>query len=320
MSTSSTFLPSFLELKETEEYGRGVYSVKELSPGTDVIVGDPLAHVISSHEREMYCHHCLKKERSLKKCGQCKFVWYCSRACQREDWLYHKVECAGISRISPSIPTDTVRLIVRLLVRRSNGTSTVTSLPKGAQWDMDILTTHAPRYNEELKQSIGEQVFGAKLLMSDSKEYNPEVAFSIACKMISNSFSILDWEMNSIGSGVYILPALLNHSCDPNVIALFEGPKMRLRTTKKIFENEQLFVSYTDLLETRERRQRHLQKYYLFSCNCPRCSSEFSGSLDEKLIKTAADLKESDRKTLYKDGFSKLDEAENVKKKGDILF
>ena len=62
MSTSSAFLPSFLELKETQEYGRGVYSLKELSPGTDVIVGDPLAHVISSHEREMYCHHCLKKE------------------------------------------------------------------------------------------------------------------------------------------------------------------------------------------------------------------------------------------------------------------
>lgn len=99
-------------------------------------------------------------------------------------------------------------------------------------------------------------------------------------------------------------PALLNHSCDPNVIALFDGPRMRLRTNRKISENEQaslkntlfriiflffqLFVSYTDLLETRARRQRHLQKYYLFSCNCPRCSSEFCGSLDEKLIQTAA--------------------------------
>lgn len=42
--------------------------------------------------------------------------------------MYHKAECKGISRISPSIPTDTVRLIVRLLVGKSNGIRTVVGL------------------------------------------------------------------------------------------------------------------------------------------------------------------------------------------------
>ena len=46
----------------------------------------------------------------------------------------------------------------------------------------------APRYNEELKQSLGEQVFGSKLLMSDGKDFNAELAFQIACKVsIGNS-------------------------------------------------------------------------------------------------------------------------------------
>lgn len=57
----SDLLPSFLQLVQTDEFGRGVYTRKSLSPGADVIVGCPLAHVISSHERESHCHWCVRK-------------------------------------------------------------------------------------------------------------------------------------------------------------------------------------------------------------------------------------------------------------------
>ena len=46
-----------------------------------------------------------------------------------------------------------------------------------------LFSPDAPRYNEELKQSLGEQVFGSKLLMSDGKDFNAELAFQIACKV-----------------------------------------------------------------------------------------------------------------------------------------
>ena len=63
---------------------------------------------------------------------------------------------------------------------------------------MDVLTTRklvrmsinclyilldAPRYNEELKQLLAEQVFGAKLLMSDGMSFDMELAFKTACKV-----------------------------------------------------------------------------------------------------------------------------------------
>lgn len=63
---------------------------------------------------------------------------------------------------------------------------------------MDVLTTRtlvrvsvnclyilldAPRYSEELKQLLAEQVFGTKLLVSDGTTFDMELAFKIACKV-----------------------------------------------------------------------------------------------------------------------------------------
>jgi MYND finger len=33
------------------------------------------------------------KDGSLKKCGRCESVFYCSIECQRQDWNRHKTEC-----------------------------------------------------------------------------------------------------------------------------------------------------------------------------------------------------------------------------------
>ena len=55
-------LPDFLEVKNTPEYGRGVYSRKKLVAGTNLVVSVPVAHVISQHERGRRCDWCLCKE------------------------------------------------------------------------------------------------------------------------------------------------------------------------------------------------------------------------------------------------------------------
>ena len=35
---------------------------------------------------------------------------------QKQDWLLHKQECVGIARISPNLPTDSMRLLLRCLL------------------------------------------------------------------------------------------------------------------------------------------------------------------------------------------------------------
>lgn len=40
------------------------------------------------------CHSCGKiSEGTIKKCGRCQFVRYCSEICQRKDWKIHKLSC-----------------------------------------------------------------------------------------------------------------------------------------------------------------------------------------------------------------------------------
>ena len=50
--------------------------------------------------------------------------------------------------------------------------------------------------------------------------------------MIINSFTILDMDMNSIGSGIYIGASIIDHSCEPNAVATFDGKTINIRAIK----------------------------------------------------------------------------------------
>jgi hypothetical protein len=41
------------------------------------------------------CVVCEKKDET-KKCSRCKSVFYCSAACQRQDWTFHKTTCCNV--------------------------------------------------------------------------------------------------------------------------------------------------------------------------------------------------------------------------------
>lgn len=48
------------------------------------------------------CAKCLSKppqNAPLQVCGKCKCSYYCSKKCQRDDWLLHRVQCKQIENI-----------------------------------------------------------------------------------------------------------------------------------------------------------------------------------------------------------------------------
>lgn len=52
--------------------------------------------------------------------------------------------------------------------------------------------------------------------------------------MLVNAFNILDQEMNSIGTGIYLGVSITDHSCKPNATATFEGTTLRIRLIEEI--------------------------------------------------------------------------------------
>ena len=53
-------ISSTLEVRESEQYGRGVYAVTAIPPGVEVMEAKPLVHVLSNDVRGQHCDFCLK--------------------------------------------------------------------------------------------------------------------------------------------------------------------------------------------------------------------------------------------------------------------
>nr|CAD7264665.1 unnamed protein product [Timema shepardi] len=112
-------------------------------------------------------------------------------------------------------------------------------------------------------------------------------------RMSVNSFNILDPEMLSVGTGIYLGASIIDHSCDPNAVAVFQGTTIFIRTLRDIpaldwdkvnlgYHGERrrlagtshppIFISYIDLLNFPQERRKELQQTYYFLCECRRCN------------------------------------------------
>ncbi|XP_066467601.1 histone-lysine N-methyltransferase SMYD3 isoform X2 [Tiliqua scincoides] len=68
--------------------------------------------------------------------------------------------------------------------------------------------------------------------------------------------------------------SLLNNSCDPNCVIVFEGPQLHLRSIQEVQMGEELTISYADTLMPSSERQQHLKRQYCFVCDCPMCCAQ----------------------------------------------
>ena len=83
------------------------------------------------------------------------------------------------------------------------------------------------------------------------------------------------------GSALYLMPSMLNHSCDPNVDAVWiDGDAtLTLRTRRDIQEGEQLTITYIDADSPASARRQRLEHAYGFVCGCERCVEEAKGDI-----------------------------------------
>ncbi|XP_078085645.1 histone-lysine N-methyltransferase SMYD3 isoform X2 [Mustelus asterias] len=252
--------------------GQGLRASSAAAPGQLLYSASPYTYIPSKKARGSVCEHCLSRKESLLRCSQCKMARYCNATCQKLAWPDHKRECKCLRAIYPNIPTDMTRLVARIIFKLLTGSSCTSE----ELYTVSDLQSNIKEMSDEMKGSLGQLIvmlqFYIKEEIHNTSQLPPGLnLLHLFGQVTCNCFTISDGEMQELGVGLYPSVSLLNHSCDPNCVIVFEGKHLRLHAVRQIEVDEELTVSYIDVMATSQDRRRQLTKQYCFACDCKRC-------------------------------------------------
>lgn len=247
--------------------------------GDRILSEKPFAFVLKSKYRKERCDNCLSSNKVMK-CSSCNYVYYCNRACQMQAWPLHKIECPFLKRIYPRTVPDAARMLCKLIIKLNNGGD----LERGYYTDNCFrkfrdLMSHYQEIKNDAKRLEHLESLHAVLsdMMQDSAIVpNQLELLTIYGRLITNGFNILDAEMNSIATAIFLGVSVTDHSCKPNAVATFEGTTLHIHATEEIecLDWSKIFISYIDLLNIPEHRRRDLKDNYYFWCICSKCTDD----------------------------------------------
>ncbi|KAL5484700.1 hypothetical protein EMCRGX_G021240 [Ephydatia muelleri] len=243
-----------LEVRHTEQYGRGLYTRGKISCGMEARV---VTGVWSSHEI------ILVVVRVAREHGTVESTVRETTGCNTKQNARELQPSSHTFQLQPSSHTfqQTRCGLLSELFKRIAG-RTWNPYVQAVKDSLGVIA----------KEQVAEQLLGVKALLRE--DFDGGHAYDVLCKLICNTFSICDGEMVAIGAGVYIQCSQLNHSCDPNCVALFAGKTLTVRAIKDIPAGDQMLISYVDLVDSCLDRRSQLKKVYGFVCVCVRCLVE----------------------------------------------
>ena len=228
-----------LEVRENVAQGRYLVAARRFAPGEVVCSDEPLASVLHLEKQRALCWCCWLSPQTgpstLQRCSGCGLALYCSRSCQRQDWVGpHKAECRGLQAFCkthgrPPLPQSV--LLARLMRLRE--------APHFAEFGRLVSHFRSPHQTEERKESMAHVAVMTKELVGSD-----EWANWIACaggeegelmrtltlhlaRFAANNWTMCDGEFIPLGTGVLPFVALLNHSCRPSCSVMYHYERGR---------------------------------------------------------------------------------------------
>lgn len=299
-----------LELMNDTHYGRGVFTKQDLKVGDILSVEPPIFKVLNSNPRITqgretnkfnYCRYCLKDNMfDLLPCDDCNNTMYCDENCKTQAAFIHRYEI----EISDEIPecTPPHKALVQFYqclalvygsVLKLRELFTRSQLSPSSVFDIDFCVEEAEVNEMKVAAALslakdtmdfsgfGDQLFELHPQLKDCGEENEEFIREILVHLYQvqrhTVSDIVCWSLigganESIGVGNFLLGALVNHSCSPNVQRLFVDDKMVLLAIRPIAEGEQLFDCYLEPFYKLTLKEREaLLKIYSFKCVCEAC-------------------------------------------------
>lgn len=278
-------------LKDHPSVGRGVFASTIIPAGTEILsVADPLICIPDEAHLDTCCHYCMAEATDeasyvnqayrppvkLSYCLGCRVVKYCSKACQTTDWKQkaHKYECVVYKAQYPRILPVTARAILRMakhFLSETPGSNIVGGIGALKAHAEDFAKAGGDRWEMANLTAKGTAEFSK---VSKQISFEPEFLRDMYCKLLINSASVVTQTFDPIGLCLAYQGAMFNHSCDPNVVMMFDGRQLSIRSLKEISKDTEITISYIENLATRKERKEELKSRYFFDCSCSLCSSE----------------------------------------------
>ncbi|XP_022880187.1 histone-lysine N-methyltransferase ASHR1 isoform X2 [Olea europaea var. sylvestris] len=288
-----------LTVSSLPEKGRCLFTTRDLFPGEVILSEDPYVSVPNKNKESpnSKCEWCFSSSK-LKKCSGCHVVWYCGGTCQKLDWKLHSVECKALAKVDKNRVksiTPSIRLMVKLYLRRKLQQQKIIPTTATDNYNLiEPLVSHMPDLEEKqlvLYAQIANLV--ALILQWPESEIDIKEIAENFSKLSCNAHSICDSELRPLGTGLYPVISIINHSCLPNSVLVFEGRLAVVRAVQHIpkgaefvsintlhFEESLILscqwlpkvsISYVETAGSTITRQKALREQYFFSCTCSRC-------------------------------------------------
>ncbi|OMO50096.1 hypothetical protein COLO4_38232 [Corchorus olitorius] len=225
-------LQSFLEnegltVSSDPMKGRCLIANKVFSPGDVIIREEPYACAPKrfTSTSDPVCQGCFKSSKSnLHKCSACQVVWYCGIECQRFDWKMHKIECQAISRLDNNW-RNSVTPEIRLMIVPTTAIDNYKLVQK--------LVAHLSSISEEKLLLYTREAEIVKLMLQ-WPDINLSETIENFSKLSCNAHTITDSKMGPLGIGLYLVVSMINHSCSPNSVLVFEGREAVIRAVQHV--------------------------------------------------------------------------------------
>ncbi|XP_048332522.2 histone-lysine N-methyltransferase ASHR1 isoform X2 [Ziziphus jujuba] len=262
-----------LTVSTVPEKGRCLLTTRDIHPGEVIISEEAYVCVPNNSSSEWRCEGCFTS-RNLKKCSACHVVWYCGSQCQKSEWKFHRFECDALSKLDKerrkSI-TPSIRLMLKLYIRRKLELENI--IPASAMSNyklVEALVSHMSDIDEKQLVMYAQMANLVNLILQWPDIEIKEIAENFS-KFACNAHTICDSELRPLGTGLYPVISIINHSCLPNSVLVFEGRSAVVRAVQHIPKAAEVLISYVETARSTMTRLKTLKEQYLFACKCPRC-------------------------------------------------
>lgn len=169
--------------------------------------------------------------------------------------------------------TPTIRLMVKLYLKRDLQNEKVIPITTTDNYSLvEALVSHMSELDEKQLMLYAQMANLVNLILHFPSIDLKEIAQNFS-KFSCNAHSICDSELRPQGIGLFPLVSIINHSCSPNAVLVFEEKMAVVRAMENISKDSEVTISYIETAGSTLTRQKSLKEQYLFHCQCARCSN-----------------------------------------------